>query len=535
MKKALLQVYLLLLFMASMYNSQAQIIQVSAHKKISGLTEPMSTVLNVGDFFGGAVTSMGDFNGDGFEDLMVGARHDSEFGHDKGAIWVLFLDGNQDVLQYQKIGENYGGFSGNLSVDGVFGTDIANLGDLDGDGITDFAVGASSSSTDGYRVGEVWILLMNANGTVKENRRISKYSNSELVSGIMDDSRFGKSIDRLGDLDGDGITEIIVSGYLDGEVAQNQGAVWILFLNNDGSVKDVQKINSLQGGFEGDLSGAKGFGYGVATLADMDGDDIPEVAVGCRGDNDGGNFTGAVWILFLDENGMVKSEQKISALVGGFYGVLEAGDQFGNSVSNAGDLNQDGIDDLLVGAWRDDDGVEDSGAIWVLLLNEDGTVKDFDKISNTESNFTGDIEQDDLFAFALESVPDMNGDGVREIVVGAKADDDGGYDIGAVYILYSELETTSLDNQSIQDNISCSVYPNPAQFEVTLDFSAPYLGKVEYRIFTSEGKLIKNGRFTKLSESQKQQIDLSGIADTYLLLQIAFGEKQLTKKLLLSK
>ena len=81
----------------------------------------------------------------------------------------------------------------------------------------------------------------------------------------------------------------------------------------------------------------------VASLGDLDGDGVGDLAVGATGDDDGGVNRGAVWVLFLKKNGKVKSHQKISDTQGGFTGILDNGDWFGSSVASLGDLNGDGV------------------------------------------------------------------------------------------------------------------------------------------------------------------------------------------------
>ena len=109
--------------------------------------------------------------------------------------------------------------------------------------------------------------------------------------------------------------------------------------------------------------------------------------------------------------GTVKSHQKISATEGNFTGLLDAGDWFGFDATSIADLDGDGIDEIVVGAPLDDDGGENRGAVWVLLLNTDGTVKSHQKISSTEGGFTGILEAWDLFGVSVTSPGDWDGDG----------------------------------------------------------------------------------------------------------------------------
>ncbi len=138
-------------------------------------------------------------------------------------------------------------------------------------------------------------------------------------------------------------------------------------------VGSEQKISETAGGFGGVLDADDLFGFSVAALGDLDGDGIEDLAVGAPSDDDGGFDQGAVWILFLNANGTVSSEQKISATAGCFGGVLVGGDLFGSSVAALGDLDGDGIEDLAVGAIWDDDGGTNQGAVWILFLCPDTT------------------------------------------------------------------------------------------------------------------------------------------------------------------
>ena len=149
----------------------------------------------------------------------------------------------------------------------------------------------------------------------------------------------------------------------------NRGAVWVLFLNPDGMVKSHQKISDTQGGFTGKLDDGEAFGFSAASLSDLDGDGVGDLAVGAAGDTDGGFDRGAVWMLFLNTDGTVKSHQKISDTQGGFTGMLDDSDYFGRSIVSLGDLNGDGVGDLAAGAWGDDDGGSGRGAVWVLFLD----------------------------------------------------------------------------------------------------------------------------------------------------------------------
>ena len=107
------------------------------------------------------------------------------------------------------------------------------------------------------------------------------------------------SLASLSDLDGDGVGDMAVGARFDDDGGGNRGAVWVLFLRSDGTVKGHQKISDTEGAFTGQLDGGDEFGVSLASLSDLDGDGVVDLAVGARGDDDGGSGTGTVWVLAL--------------------------------------------------------------------------------------------------------------------------------------------------------------------------------------------------------------------------------------------
>lgn len=370
--------------------------------------------------------------------VLVGAPPEAQFGL---------------VSAKQKISETAGGFGGDLDLLDFFGTSAAGLGDLDGDGIADLAVGAPFDDDGGLGLeqGAVWILFLDPDGTVASHQKISETAGGFL--GVLDkDDHFGISVAALGDLNGDGVGDLAVGANLDDDGGSNQGAVWILFLNPDGTVSAHQRISETSGNLGGGLDPSDGFGISVAALGDLDGDGVGDLAVGANLDDDGGTDQGALWILFLNTDGTVESKQKISALQGGFTGHLDLVDLFGRSVAALGDLDGDGVEDVAVGAPLDDDGASDQGAVWILFLNSNGTVASHRKLSETAGGFTGVLDPNDFFGISLAAL-DLDGDGTRDLAVGASLDDDGNEadGEGAVWLLFLDPQGNVGGQQKISE------------------------------------------------------------------------------------
>jgi len=287
------------------------------------------------------------------------------------------------VRDWVQLGPDQLGLGGSgLETSDLFGSSVANVGDLNGDGVVDLAVGVVGDGDGGPRRGAVYLFFLERDGSLRgEPRKISDLEGGLPPGSLLDQDQFGRSIAPLGDLDGDGTPDIAVGA----EAFENptvSGKVFVLFMNPDGTVKSSRIIEEGSSGFTGDLDPGDQFGSSLANPGDLDGNGVVDLVVGAQKDAEGGSGTGAVWILFLNADGTVASHQKIGALTPAFAGVLDPADRFGRSLAGVGDLDRDGVPDLAVGADLDDDTGTNRGAVYVLFLNDDGTLKDHAKLTS---------------------------------------------------------------------------------------------------------------------------------------------------------
>jgi CSLREA domain-containing protein len=472
--------------------------RVAAEQKISDTQGGLIAPLDDGDEFGTDVASIGDIDGDGIVDLAVGADGDSDGGMSRGAVYILFLNANGTVRAEQKISDTQGGLTAALDDDDNLGVAVGGIGDVDGDGIPDIAVGARGDGDGGPETGAVYILFLNVNGTVKAEQKLSDTQGG--LAALLDDfDNFGVAVSGIGDLDGDGIPDIAVGASGDDDGGAARGAVHIVFLNANGTAKAEQKLSDTQGGFAAPLDNADIFGYSVGGIGDVDGDGISDIAVGASGDDDGGAERGAVHIVFLNANGTVRAEQKISDTQGGFAAPLDNFDYFGMAVGGVGDVDGDRIPDVAVGAPSDSDGGLEHGAIYILLLNANGTVRAEQKVSDTQGGFTSPLDETDFFGTAVGGIGDLDGDGTIGLAVGTFGDDDGGTDRGAVYILDLEVgafvvnSTLDADDSDPGDGVCATGATNSeADMACTLRAAlteanaAPNANRIEFDIPSTE-------------------------------------------------
>ena len=383
------------------------------------------------------------------------------------AVGLLASGAGAQVESVLKVEAGTGGFSGPTD---DFGMDVDVLGDVDGDGVPDLIV----ADEDSLFLSEIaWILLMNADGSVKSER--PSMNDGTAVSGIgdLDDdgvadavvvafnavtilflnsdateksratitpsafgASFADSAAALGDFDGDGVEDLVIGDRSDSSA---RGAVYLVFLNTDGTVKSSTKIGQGVGGFSSTLAVNQSFGIDV-TAGDIDGDGTTDLLVGA-GPNVGG-VDGKVFAVLLNPDGSVKSDQEINDGVGGFVGPVtgtSGGADFGERVAFLGDVTGDGIADVAVGnRFATDAG--SGGTAWILGLNSDGTVATEARYNGAEGMPAGSVPSTGSIAFSHGLAGgDFNGDGIGDLFVAAPQENS-----GVLYIAITENPNVSL-------------------------------------------------------------------------------------------
>ena len=419
-----------LLVVGGLLCAPSALAQVGNEQKVTEGVGGFAGSLAAEDAFGRSLAPLGDLDGDGTTEVAVGAFRDEVNGKaEAGSVWIVSLETDGTVSDQVQITENSGGFGGTLAAGDQFGVSVAAPGDVNGDGVEDLAVGARYDSEAGENRGAVWILLLNADGTVDGEIKID---DGDAGLQLSNGDKFGQEV-ASGDVDGDGATELLVgaTGTNDGE-----GAVWILSFDDTGSVASASRIDGDSPGIA--LENSDDFGFSIASLGPLSSAGKPAVAVGAFRDDDGNTNAGALWIVTLNADGTVAGTQKISAAAGGFSGALALEDRFGSAAANLGDLNGNGVPDVAVGAYLDDDGSPNAGALWILYLDADGTVASHKKISATAGGFGGTLAEGDHFGISVASLGTFDADAVPDLLVGAFQDDEAATNAGAFWVLFGD-------------------------------------------------------------------------------------------------
>ncbi|MCP4544398.1 MAG: DUF11 domain-containing protein, partial [Chloroflexi bacterium] len=345
---------------------------------------------------------------------------------------VLLMQADGTVSSSVKLAHNLNGGPPLVDND-YFGSSVSETSDLNGDGVNDLAVGAYLDDTGGNKRGAVYVLLMQADGTVSSSVKLAHNLNGG--PSLADSDRFGTSVSEIGDLNGDGVLDLAVGAYGDDTGGSDRGAVYVLLMKADGTVSSSVKLAHNTNGGPSLVDGDE-FGVSVSEIGDLNGDGVNYLAVGAYLDDTGGIDRGAVYVLLMQADGTVDSSVKLAHNLNGGPPLVDY-DYFGSSVSETSDLNGDGVNDLAVGAYLDDTGGLSRGAVYVLLMQADGTVSSSVKLAHNLNGGPSLVDWEN-FGRSVSEIGDLNGDGVLDLAVGADRDDTGGSDRGAVYVLFGQ-------------------------------------------------------------------------------------------------
>jgi len=290
------------------------------------------------------------------------------------------------------------------------------VGDVDGNGTSDLAIALPWASITGRNQGAVWIALLDTRGIPSDFGRILEHQPG-LPERMEEYAQFGEGLAGVGDLDGNGVPDLVVGAPAWNETNGHRGGVWVVLMKKDATVAKAVEIGGDPRFKAAGIEAKSGIGTAVALVGDLDRDGYPEIAIGQEPEFEKERSDGrSVFIVSLGKGGEVRWVRRLNhgpdALVKGYSG-------FGDALVGPGDIDGDGVADLAVSDPQDSDGGEDRGAVWLVGLKADGTMKDAKKISDWGGGFKGLLHNESKFGTSLCAPGDLDGDGVSDLFVGS--------------------------------------------------------------------------------------------------------------------
>ena len=446
----------------------------SAEFDLSSLNGTNGFVINgidAGDQSGDFIASAGDINGDGFDDIVIGA-----FGADPGGIdragetYVIFGtdQGFSASMDLSSLNGTNGFVINGIAAHDFSGFSVASAGDVNGDGIDDLLIGAYSANPNmNTEAGETYVVFGTDLGfSASFDLSSLDGTNGFVLNGSFSFELSGRSVSSAGDINGDGIDDILIGAYFsDPGGLNNAGRTYVVFGSDQGFSASFN-LSSLNGTNGFTITGAAAderSGFSVSSAGDVNGDGIDDIIIGAHAADPGGNSeAGTSYVVFGTDQGFA-STLDLGTLNGtnGFaiHGI-DADDRSGYLVSSAGDVNGDGIDDILIGAYlADPAGGSAAGESYVVFGTDQGFSASINlsSLNGTNGFVINGIGAGDQSGFLASAAGDVNGDGIDDILIGAPFGDSSGTgDAGDSYIIFGRANFSEV---MVSDAISINIMP----------------------------------------------------------------------------
>ena len=392
--------------------------------------------INAFDLSGRSVSEAGDINGDGFGDIVIGALGGDPAGESSaGESYVLFgkAGGFSPTFELSTLNGTNGFRLNGIAADDQSGVSVSSAGDVNGDGFGDILIGAYGGDPGGdSAAGESYVVFGQAGGfSTSLDLSALDGSNGFRLDGLDAGDRSGRSVSAAGDINGDGFGDILI-GAPNGDPGgdSSAGETYVVFGRERAfsATFDLTRLNGNNGFRIDGINAGDRSGLSVSSAGDVNADGFDDIVIG--GPN-GDSSAGESYVV-LGKAGGFTAAVDLSALNGknGFrLDGIDADDQSGVSVSSAGDVNGDGFDDILIGAYGGDPGNSlSAGESYVVFGKARGFSPDFDLSTLDGSNgFRLDgIDAADLSGRSVSAAGDVNGDGFDDILIGASRGNPGG-------------------------------------------------------------------------------------------------------------
>ena len=349
-------------------------------------------------------------------------------------------------IQLSGLGTTHPGFMINgINAGDGSGVTVSGAGDVNGDGLADVIIGAPNADPNGLNsAGQSFVVFGKTDGAVVDLSNLG--SGGFRIDGAKSNDVFGVSVSGAGDVNGDGLADLIVGAILaDPNGVYNAGASFVIFGKTSNTTVSLNNLGT--GGFSIDgFTSSILSGRSVSGAGDVNGDGLADLIVGANyAEPTGDSAEGESYVVFgkADSSSII-----LNNLGSGGFRIegIDEDDQSGFSVSGAGDVNGDGLADLIVGAYAaDPNGVVLAGESYVVFGKTNGTTVELSNLGIGGFRIDG-IDNSDRSGRSVSGAGDVNGDGLADLIVGASYADSSA---GECYVVFGKMNLTTVDPENL--------------------------------------------------------------------------------------
>jgi hypothetical protein len=376
------------------------------------------------DYAGQWVRAAGDVNDDGYDDLIVTADRTESNGPLDGRSYVVFGKPDKNSIALADIAMGTGGFAIDAAeLLDASGRAVSGAGDMNADGFADLILGADLADAAGEDAGGAYVVFGKADTSVVEIADIQAGIGGFAMTGAQAGDSAGRQVADAGDVDGDGLDDVVIAAYLADGAGEDSGAVYVVFGRAGTEPVALADVALGIGGFailgEAQYHNA---GLAVSGAGDVDGDGLADVILSAPGADPNGELSGRCYVVFGKADTTPVDLVDVADGTGGFVMNGEGADAYaGFEVSGAGDVDADGLADVILSApGTTVAGVANAGRSYVVFGKADTLAVELADIGLGSGGFAIDgFDDPDFTQQAVTGLGDVDGDGFADVAVGA--------------------------------------------------------------------------------------------------------------------